>query len=68
MPELVNTLAEHRGHGLAAATVSLAAREALAAGCDMVFIVCAAADGPVALYARLGFRAAGRFWSFTRPA
>ncbi|MCW2968582.1 MAG: family N-acetyltransferase [Solirubrobacteraceae bacterium] len=66
--ESVGTLRAHRGHGLAAATVGLAAREALAAGCDLVFIVCHADTGPVALYAGLGFRPAGRFWTFTRPA
>jgi len=66
-PELVNTLPEHRGRGLAAATVSLATREAQATGCDLVFIVCEATRGPVALYAGLGFRAAGRYWSITRP-
>ena len=67
-PEDVETLAAHRGKGIAAATVSLAAREALDAGCDLVFIVCDAATGPVALYADLGFRAAGRFWTFNRQA
>lgn len=67
-PEDVGTLAAHRGHGLAAATVSLAAREALAAGCELVFIVCDARSGPVGLYAGLGFRALGRYWTFTRPA
>lgn len=66
-PEDVNTLAEHRGHGLAAATVSLAARAATASGADLVFIVCDAAEGPFPLYASLGFRAAGRYWSFTKP-
>lgn len=67
-PEDVETLPGHRGKGLAAATVSLAAREGLASGCDLVFLVCNAATGPVGLYARLGFRAAGRFWTFNRPA
>jgi len=67
-PDDVETLAAHRGKGIAAATVSLAAREALAAGCDLVFIVCNAATGPVGLYADLGFRASGRFWTFNRQA
>lgn len=65
-PEDVETATAHRGHGIAAATVSLAAREALAAGCDLVFILCSAESGPFALYAGLGFRAAGRFWTFNR--
>lgn len=67
-PEDVNTLPEHRGHGLSSATVSLAARKATTAGADLVFIVCDAAEGPYPLYASLGFRAAGRYWAFTRPA
>lgn len=67
-PEDVETLTSHRSRGLAASTVSLAVREARAAGCDLVFIVCNAATGPFPLYARLGFRAAGRFWTFNRPA
>jgi GNAT superfamily N-acetyltransferase len=66
-PESVGTLSAHEGHGLASATVALATREALAAGCDLVFILCHADTGPVPLYARVGFRAAGRFWAFTRP-
>jgi GNAT superfamily N-acetyltransferase len=67
-PESVGTLLAHQGHGLASATVGFAAREALGAGCDLVFIVSLADTGPVALYAGVGFRAAGRFWTFTRPA
>lgn len=46
--------------------VALASREALAAGCDLVFVVCSLATGPVALYSGLGFRVAGRFWTFNR--
>lgn len=65
-PEDVETAASHRGHGIAAATVCLAAREALAAGCETVFILCSAESGPFGLYAGLGFRAAGRFWTFNR--
>lgn len=66
-PEDVETLAAARGRGVAAATVSLATREAVAAGSELVFVVCHAYDGPFALYAELGYRAAGRFWTFTRP-
>ena len=67
-PEIVDTLAEHRGHGLAAATVALATRSAVDAGCDFVFILCDAISGPVPLYASLGFVVIGRYWVFTRPA
>ncbi|MCW2989872.1 MAG: family N-acetyltransferase [Solirubrobacterales bacterium] len=67
-PEDVETLTAHRGRGIAAATVSHATREALASGCDLVFILCHLDEGPVALYAGLGYRAAGRFWTFTRQA
>jgi GNAT superfamily N-acetyltransferase len=67
-PEDVATRPAHRGHGIAAATVSLATREAVAAGCEQVFILCNVSDGPFPLYARLGFRAAGRFWTFNRQA
>lgn len=66
-PEDVSTLPAHRGHGIAGATVALAAREARATGCDLVFLVCDAAGGPVALYASLGFVPVGRSWTFTRP-
>lgn len=66
-PEDVGTLPEHRGKGVAAAAVSLATREALVAGSDLVFILCSLSDGPLALYSQLGFRAAGRFWTFNRP-
>ena len=67
-PEDVNTLTAFRGRGLAAATVAAAARAALDEGCDFVFLVVDAEAGPVPLYASLGFRAIGRYWSFTRPA
>jgi predicted GNAT family acetyltransferase len=65
-PESVGTHPDHRGHGVAAATVSLATREALASGSELVFILCNVNDGPFPLYARLGFRAAGRYWTFNR--
>lgn len=66
-PEDVATMPHHRGKGIAAATVSLATREALAAGSDLVFILCNLSTGPFALYSELGYRAAGRFWTFNRP-
>lgn len=64
--EDVGTLEAHRGQGLASATVNVAARAAIDAGCDMTFLVCHAGTGPVALYADLGFRTVGRYWAFTR--
>jgi hypothetical protein len=67
-PEDVETLAAHRGRGLAGATVALATREAVAAGADLVFILCSADTGPFPLYAAIGYRAAGRAWTFTRQA
>ena len=66
--EAVGTLPAHRGHGVGAAMIDLAGREALAAGCDLVFLLCSVVDGPFALYARLGYRAAGRCWTFNRQA
>ena len=66
-PEHVVTLSAARGHGIAAATVAQATRDAVAGGCDLVFMVCDAATGPFPLYTGLGYRAAGRFWAFTRP-
>ncbi len=65
--EDVATLVAHRGHGVAGATVALAAREALDAGNEIVFLLVDSVTGPVALYERVGFRVAGHTWSFTRP-
>jgi GNAT superfamily N-acetyltransferase len=65
-PENVTTLRAHRGHGLASATVALAAREALAAGHELVFICAEEGSGAQRVYERLGFRPAGRCWAFTR--
>jgi len=66
-PENVVTMTAARGRGIAAATVARATLDALADGADLVFLVCDAATGPYALYAGLGYRAVGRFWTFTRP-
>ncbi len=66
--ESVNTLEEFRGRGLASAVVLAAARSARGLGCDLVFLVADDDDWPKQLYARLGFDAVSRFWSFLRPA
>ena len=66
-PEHVITAPAARGRGIAAAMVARATLDAVDAGCDLVFMVCDAATGPFQLYAGLGYRAAGRFWTFTRP-
>ena len=64
--EDVHTLEEHRGRGLASAFVTLAAREAVAAGADLVFLISDDAGKAKPLYRRLGFDPVGRFWQFTR--
>ena len=53
--EDVATLERHRSRGLAKAAVSLAVREALAAGHDFIFLVADADDWPKELYRRVGF-------------
>ncbi|MEY2535683.1 MAG: hypothetical protein QOF29_3593 [bacterium] len=65
--EDVGTLREHRGRGLARATVSMAIDAALDMGHKLVFIVADDADWPKELYGRLGFDPIGRAWAFTRP-
>lgn len=67
-PEDIEVDRAARGRGLASAMIALACAEARAAGAEDVFVLCHAHDGPFPLYAELGFRAAGRFWSFTRSA
>lgn len=66
--EDVSTLAAHRGHGVAGATLALAIHEALRSGHELVFLVVDADEGPVALYERLGFAVAGHTWTFSRAA
>jgi ribosomal protein S18 acetylase RimI-like enzyme len=64
--EDVHTLDEFRGRGLARAFVTRAAREAVRAGADLVFLIADDRDWPKELYGRLGFDPVGRFWSFAR--
>jgi predicted GNAT family acetyltransferase len=63
--EDVNTLAPFRGRGLARRVVSFAAREAVDAGADLVWLIADDNDWPKELYATLGFRPVGTFWQFT---
>ena len=62
--EEVATLEEFRGRGLASAVVLAAMDVALAEDHELVFLVADEDDWPKALYARLGFDAVGRVWSF----
>ena len=64
--EDVATLTSHRGHGYASAIVLRTVEEALAGGHDLVFLLADEEDWPKELYARLGFEAIGRTWSFLR--
>jgi ribosomal protein S18 acetylase RimI-like enzyme len=64
--EDVRTLEEHRGGGLGRAVTAHAAREALCAGCELVFLVAETDDWPKELYARLGFEPVARSWLFRR--
>jgi GNAT superfamily N-acetyltransferase len=66
--EDVATLIDHRGHGLARATVGAAVDAALAAGTHLVFLHADADDWPKELYAKLGFVPVGEAWGFTLPA
>jgi len=64
--EDVATLPSHRGHGLAKATVTRAAEEALASGHEFVFLVAAGNDWPKELYRKLGFAEVGSRFAFLR--
>jgi predicted metal-dependent hydrolase/ribosomal protein S18 acetylase RimI-like enzyme len=65
--ESVSTLRARRGRGLASAVVTTAARAALDAGHDFVFLVVEEDEGPVEVYRRLGFEGIGREIIFFRP-
>jgi RimJ/RimL family protein N-acetyltransferase len=64
--EDVNTLAAHRGRGLARAVVQRAL-EAAQAECSVVFLEALADDWPQQLYAKLGFEIVDRRRLFLRP-
>jgi predicted GNAT family acetyltransferase len=66
--EDVMTFEAHRGRGYAGAVVTHAARLGAAAGAELVFLVTAEAEGPVPLYARLGFDPIGVEHVAVRPA
>jgi ribosomal protein S18 acetylase RimI-like enzyme len=67
--EDVSTFEEDRGRGYARAVVLAAVRAAREAGCDLVFLGADETDWPKHLYAKLGFDAVERRWSFLkRPA
>jgi len=65
--EDVGTLAEHRGSGLARATVLAAVDLARSEGHELVFLLTHEGDWPRHLYRRLGFEPVGRFYDFVRP-
>jgi GNAT superfamily N-acetyltransferase len=66
--EDVICLAEHRGRGYGRAVVAAAARAALAADPELLFIVADADDWPKELYARLGFAPVGELGVYLRFA
>lgn len=64
--EDVGTLAEHRGRGLARASVLAAVELARAERNDRIFLLAHENDWPRHLYRRLGFVPIGRFYDFVR--
>ena len=64
--EDVATLPAYRGRGYASAVVLRALAEAREEGNDFVFLVADDEDWPKALYRRLGFAPAGRYFKFLR--
>jgi ribosomal protein S18 acetylase RimI-like enzyme len=65
--EMVDTLEEHRGQGLARAVVVAAAEAARTSGSELVFIVADDDDWPKELYRRLGFDDVAHGWEFLLP-
>jgi ribosomal protein S18 acetylase RimI-like enzyme len=66
--ENVYTAPGYRRRGLARALLAHAAREARAAGADLVFLVTAAGDWPRAFYRRAGFLDAALLYRFLRAS
>jgi predicted GNAT family acetyltransferase len=64
--EEVTTLERRRRVGLGTAVVETALAAAIEAGDELIFLVADDGDWPKDWYARLGFRAIGRRWQFTR--
>ena len=62
--ESVKTLEQFRNRGFATSVVTRALEESLRADSEVTFICADAHDWPQELYAKLGFRAAGRMWDF----
>jgi predicted GNAT family acetyltransferase len=63
----VATLPEHRGGGLARATVSHALAKSEVLGHELTFLRAVHDDWPKNLYGKLGFDAIGTMYRFTRP-
>src|SRR5207244_2767273 len=63
----VVTLSAHRRRGVASAVVTSTVRAAVEAGDETVFLLTDEGGAPARLYERLGFRAASRVESLTRP-
>jgi predicted GNAT family acetyltransferase len=64
--ESVMTHERFRGRGLASAVVRAALEDAQQRGHSLVFLCADEEDWPKELYVKLGFRASGTVWDFTR--
>jgi GNAT superfamily N-acetyltransferase len=65
--EMVNTLEEHRGRGVARSVVLAAIDAARRGGAERVWIVADELDWPKDLYTKLGFDRVATVWQFRRP-
>jgi ribosomal protein S18 acetylase RimI-like enzyme len=66
--EMVNTLEELRGRGVARSVVLAAIDAARRGAAERVWIVADELDWPKDLYAKLGFDRVSTIWQFTRPS
>ena len=64
--EAVLTLEQHRGRGLARATIGRAVTQSRTDGNELTFLVADANDWPKELYRKLGFDTVGRYGRFGR--